>query len=83
MKGAISLASMLLFSFPLAAQVEREDPPVGNNPVIRIQEQRIYGKVTDSRSGQGMAAATVQLFKLLPSGRDSLISSQFTRSNGD
>jgi outer membrane receptor protein involved in Fe transport len=83
MKGVISLASMFLISFQLAAQVEREDPPVGNDPVIRIQEQRIFGKVTDSRSGQGLAAATVQLFKLMPEGRDSLISSQFTRSNGD
>ena len=83
MKGAYALLILFLSSLHVAAQVEREEPPVGNNPIIKIQEQRIFGKVTDSRNGQGLAAATVQLFALLPTGKDSLVGSQFTRSNGD
>ncbi|HYH14918.1 MAG TPA: TonB-dependent receptor, partial [Flavisolibacter sp.] len=83
MKGVYPLLVLCLSSFYVFAQEEREEPPAGNNPVIRIQEQRLFGKVIDGRTSQGLAAATVQLYALLPNGKDSLVSSQFTRSNGD
>jgi outer membrane receptor protein involved in Fe transport len=81
MKGCLSLFVFVVCVVQAKAQVEREEPPVGNNPTIRIQEQRFYGKVVDSRTNQGMPSATVQLFALRPS--DSLVSTQLTRANGD
>ncbi|HEX2534040.1 MAG TPA: TonB-dependent receptor, partial [Chitinophagaceae bacterium] len=64
------------------AQVEREEPPAGNEPVIRLEQSRIFGKVTDRSTGRGLEAATVQLYAYT-GGKDSLVSSLFTRANGD
>ena len=66
------------------AQVEREDPPAPNNPQIRLNEQRIVGKIVDSKTNRPLEAVTVQLFAYLPgTNRDSLASGMFTRANGD
>jgi hypothetical protein len=69
------------------AQVDREDPPAPNTPLITINNKRILGKVLDSKTGKPLELATVQLhaFSTDTSGavKDSLVAGMFTRSNGD
>ena len=69
------------------AQVEREDPPSSNNPIIQINTNRIAGKVVDNKTGRPLELATVQLYAIksdsLGKAQDSLVAGMFTRSNGD
>ena len=71
----------------VVAQVEREEPPTANNPLITINSNRILGKVLESKTGKPMELATVQLhaFTSDSSGavKDSLVAGMFTRANGD
>lgn len=71
----------LLISFSAMAQTEREDPPIGNNTQIRINTNRLFGKVTD-QNRKALEAVTVQVYAYT-GGSDSLIAGMFTHSNGD
>ncbi|HYC27822.1 MAG TPA: carboxypeptidase regulatory-like domain-containing protein, partial [Chitinophagaceae bacterium] len=84
MKPLIFVCIGLMNVLFVSAQVEREEPPRNEPPVIRINEQVISGKVIDIKSGRGLEAASVQLYAWLP-GReqDTLINGMFTKNNGD
>jgi outer membrane receptor protein involved in Fe transport len=76
MKSLFCLVIFLCIISVSEAQVE--DPGI-----IRINEQRIFGKVTD-KTGKGLEAASVQLYAWLPgNSKDSLIAGMFTKANGD
>ena len=78
------LVFCLVIAVQLFSQEEREDPPAPNNPLIRLNEKRIVGKVVDSKTGRPLEAVTVQLYAFMPgSGKDSLAAGMFTRANGD
>lgn len=66
------------------AQIETEQP-VNMGPEIRINTNRIFGKIVDSKTARGLDAITVQLFAIKgdSASSDSLIGSQFTKPNGD
>ncbi|MGZ5286668.1 MAG: carboxypeptidase regulatory-like domain-containing protein, partial [Flavisolibacter sp.] len=82
MRQVILLLSLII---PLmaTAQVDR-DPPTPVNPQIRINNNRVFGKVVDVNTNKALEAATVQLY-IYPRGSitDSLAGGMFTRSNGD
>jgi outer membrane receptor protein involved in Fe transport len=52
-------------------------------PGIRVNSSRVFGKVLDKNSGRNIEAASAQLYRKLPDGRDSLISGMLSRANGD
>src|SRR5687768_7595281 len=68
------------------AIAQEEEPPAVNNPIIKTNSNRVYGKITDRKTGRGLDAITVQLYAIVPNAgttKDSLVGSMFTRSNGD
>jgi outer membrane receptor protein involved in Fe transport len=80
----LGLLCFTFFSYlSVHAQVEREDPPPANNPLIKLNEQSVFGKVLDNKTNKGLEAASVQLFAYLPGGKDTLAAGMFTKSNGD
>lgn len=79
------IAQFLLFH--AMAQIDGE-PPAAPTSEIRINTNRIYGKVVDQKTAKGLDAITVQLYALgkdTASGaaKDSLVGSMFTKPNGD
>ena len=88
MKPFILFFTAFTLSFLQAsAQVEREDPPVGNNPTITISSNRIQGKVLENKTNRPLELATVQLHAFTTDSagavKDSLVAGMFSRSNGD
>jgi iron complex outermembrane receptor protein len=82
MKPFYILTILLISSFVSRAQIEREDPPAPDNPVIKISRHRIFGKVMD-QNRKPLEAVTVQLYAFTTNNGDTLVSGTFTRSNGD
>lgn len=74
---------LLLGSFSVNAQVEREEPQSPVGPQIQLAQQRILGKVVDQNTGKGLEAASVQLYMYSGAGTDSLIRGLFTKGNGE
>lgn len=81
---------LLLFFISLTvlhtAAQDREEEPVPEGPVIQINNNRIVGKILDSRTHKGLGNINVQLYAYIPgdsAAKDSLVSGTFTRSNGD
>ena len=65
---------------------QEEEPPVPARSTMPANTNRVFGKITDSKTGKGLDAITVQLYALVPGAgatNDSLAGSLFTRSNGD
>ena len=76
-----------LWLFSAMAQIDGE-PPAIQTSEIRINTNRIYGKVVDQKTAKGLDAITVQLYALQKdtangTTKDSLLGSMFTRPNGD
>ncbi|MCG2615699.1 TonB-dependent receptor [Terrimonas sp. NA20] len=63
------------------AQEEREQP--SDVAVLKVNSNRIYGKLIDKNTGKPIEAASVQLFANDAGNKDSLITGMLTRSNGD
>lgn len=76
----------VFFSLLLQAQIEIDEPPVPN-PGFSRQNKAIQGKVVDAVSHKGVELVTVQLYAYVQdsarSGKDTLVSGMFTKSNGD
>lgn len=75
-----------IFSFVIItsyAQIEREQQPAADAAVLKINSNRIYGKLIDKNTGKPVEAASVQLFANEASNKDSLITGMLTRANGD
>lgn len=80
----VLLALSMIIPFLVSAQVEREEPATPVNPQIRINNNRVFGKVVDSKTNRALEAVSIQLFLYLPgSQKDSLAGGMFSRSNGD
>lgn len=70
-------------AFTSSAQIERENPPVPNDPQIKIATHAIAGKVMDGNN-KPLEAASVQLYaNINGSKNDSLVAGMLTRNNGD
>jgi outer membrane receptor protein involved in Fe transport len=69
----------------VSAQVEREPPPSGGDgPVLRVRENKLYGKVLDARTSKGIEAASVQLFSISNKpAKVELAGGMLSRANGD
>ncbi|TXJ29397.1 MAG: TonB-dependent receptor [Chitinophagaceae bacterium] len=78
---------LLFFSaftiFQLNAQIDREQQPPNDATTLRINANRLYGKLLDKNTGKPVEAASVQLFAADSSNKDSLITGMLTRANGD
>ncbi|PZR26168.1 MAG: hypothetical protein DI535_15100 [Citrobacter freundii] len=75
-----------IFSFVIInsyAQIEREQQPTTDAAELKINSNRIYGKLIDKHTGKPIEAASVQLFANETSNKDSLITGMLTRANGD
>ena len=73
----------IFIGFTSSAQIEREDPPVPNDPQIKITTHAISGKVMDGNN-KPLEAASVQLYASFNGGKnDSLVAGMLTRNNGD
>jgi outer membrane receptor protein involved in Fe transport len=80
----ILLVVSVFFASISFAQVEREEPPTPNNPQIKINNKRVFGKVIDSKTGRPLEAASVQLYAWFPgTAKDSIAGGMFTKANGD
>ncbi len=76
---------LLLSSF-LCVTAKAQEEELPSAPIIKVNSNRLYGKIVDSKTGKGVEAITVQLFSIVPGNgatKDSLVGSQFTRANGD
>jgi outer membrane receptor protein involved in Fe transport len=86
MKPLILLLSTFFF-LVTQAQVDREELPLTNNSILRLNSSSIQGKVVDAVSRKGIELATVQLYAYIQDNisavRDTLVSGMFTKSNGD
>ena len=80
MKFILTIFISYLFVQTLEAQIEREQQPAPEIPGMRINSNRLYGKLVDKNTGKGIEAASVQLFR---SGTDSIITGMLSRQNGD
>jgi outer membrane receptor protein involved in Fe transport len=70
----------------LRTMAQEEEPPAVINPQIKINSNRVYGKIVDSKTGRSLDAITVQLYAIVPGAgatKDSLVGSMFTLANGD
>jgi hypothetical protein len=70
------LSNFLLIT--LHAQEERDQQP--NVPGIKINSNRLYGKLIDKKSGKPVEAASVQVFL---ADSDSIVAGMLTKPNGD
>jgi outer membrane receptor protein involved in Fe transport len=82
MKYCLACLFVVMFS-GLQAQEEREQQPAGDAAVIKVNSNRIYGKLIDKNTGKPVEAASVQLFANEAANKDSLITGMLTRANGD
>lgn len=77
---------LLFFSaftiFQLNAQIDREQQPANDATTLRINSNRLYGKLLD-KNGKPVEAASVQLFAADSSNKDSLVTGMLTKANGD
>lgn len=89
MMKTIFILLPFIFSFNYSWAQEELEPPVNNDESTgRLLKNRIYGKLTDSKTGKGIEAASVQLIAILPGSvqgqyKDSAIRGMLTRANGD
>ncbi len=82
MKYYLVCLFIVMFS-GLHAQEEREQQPPGDVSVIKVNSNRIYGKLIDKNTGKPVEAVSVQLFANEAGNKDSLITGMLTRANGD
>ena len=75
----ISFLSNFLF-LTIFAQEEREQHPASNIPGIKINSNRLYGKLVDKKTGKPIEAASVQV---LLADQDSVITGMLSKPNGD
>lgn len=82
MKPAFLL--LFIFSYFLSSsQIDREPPGTPDDPILRVITSKVYGKITDSTTGKGLEAVSVQLFVKNRISNDSMITGMLTRPNGD
>jgi outer membrane receptor protein involved in Fe transport len=68
------------FFFIGNAQVVQDQPPAGETPALKVNSNRLYGKLVDKKSGKPIEAASVQL---LIADTDSVIAGMLSKPNGD
>lgn len=66
----------------VVAQVEGEQPQ-NDMPSISIRSNKIYGKILDKKTGKAIEAASIQVFPIDESKKDSLLTGMLSRPNGD
>jgi outer membrane receptor protein involved in Fe transport len=75
---------ILLFSnflyLSIQAQVERDQQPSPDVPGLKINSNRLYGKLIDKKTGKPIEAASVQVFL---ASSDSVITGMLSKPNGD
>lgn len=69
-----------LFLLPGYGQIDREPQPASEIPGLKINSNRLFGKLIDKRSGNPVEAASVQLFL---ANKDSLLNGMLSKANGD
>ncbi|MGZ8557412.1 MAG: TonB-dependent receptor domain-containing protein [Chitinophagaceae bacterium] len=77
------LNTFLLFiflSFTSYAQIEREQQPAPDMPSLKLNSNRLYGKLIDKKTGRPVEAASVQLFL---ADKDSIVTGMLSKANGD
>ncbi|HEX5653742.1 MAG TPA: outer membrane beta-barrel family protein [Chitinophagaceae bacterium] len=84
----VFLYFLLLYTISATAQEDREPTPRMDMPVLQLNENKIYGKILNNRTGKAIEAVSVQLVTVTRdsaggSGNDSVIAGMFTRANGD
>ena len=87
MKKYILIVISQLWLLNAIGQIDSEPPPVTTSE-IRININRLYGKVVDQKTAKGLDAITVQLYAYKKdtttgTAKDSLVGSMFTKANGD
>ena len=80
MKFILTIFVTHLFVQTLYSQIEREQQPTPDIPGMRINSNRLFGKLVDKNSGKGIEAASVQVYK---QGTDTLVTGMLTKPNGD
>ncbi|MET0465122.1 MAG: outer membrane beta-barrel family protein [Chitinophagaceae bacterium] len=81
MKYCLACLFVVMFS-ALYAQEEREQQS-GDVAILKVNSNRIYGKLIDKNTGKPIEAASVQLFANDAGNKDSLLTGMLTRANGD
>jgi len=61
-------------------QVDRDQQPSNDLPGLKINTNRLYGKLVDKSTGKGIEAASVQAYH---AESDSLVGGMLTKPNGD